>query len=129
MSAMQIGCRLACYQLLLQWFRSPPAGTVFSPADVCNDHLLTCIYTYLVNNWNSWGEEEARNICRLGDMIVSIYDQPLAVIDLTQDDDMEAPDEIPEEMPEEVQQEWLVIDELQDEDLPEPEEELKNEAD
>ena len=62
-------------------------------------------------------------------MIVSIYDQPLAVIDLTQDDDMEAPDEIPEEMPEEVQQEWLVIDELQDEDLPEPEEKLKNEED
>ena len=62
-------------------------------------------------------------------MIVSIYDQPLAVIDLTQDDDMEAPDEIPEEIPEEVQQEWLVIDELQDEDLPEPEEELKNESD
>ena len=41
---------------------------------------------------------------------VSIYDQPLAVIDLTQDDDMEAPDEIPEEMLEEVQQEWLVIE-------------------
>ena len=96
MSAVQIGCRLACYQLLLQWFCSPLAGTVFSPADVCNDHLLTCIYTYLVNNGNSWGEEEARNICRLGDMIVSIYDQPLAVIDLTQDDDMGAPDEIPE---------------------------------
>jgi len=129
MSAVQIGCRFARYQLLLQWFCSPPASTVFSPADVCNDHLLKSIYTYLVNNWNSWGEKEARNICRLGDMILSIYDQPLAVIDLTQDDDMEAPDEIPEEIPEEVQQEWLVIDELQDEDLPEPEEELKNEAD
>jgi len=97
MSALQIGCRLTRYQLLLQWFLSPPAGTVFSPADVCNNHLLTCIYAYLVNNWNSWGEEEVRNICRLGDMIVSVYDQPLAVIDLPQDDDMEEPADIPED--------------------------------
>ena len=109
MSAIQLGCRLACFQQLLQRFDSPPAGTVLSPADVCNQHLLACIYTYLVSNWNSWGEEEAKNIYRLGDMIVSVYDQPLAVIDLSQDNNMEVPEEIQEE-----QQEWLVIDELQD---------------
>lgn len=42
-------------------------------------------------------------------MIVSVYDQLLAVIDLSQDNNMEVPEEIQEE-----QQEWLVIDELQD---------------
>ena len=82
---------------------------VLSPADVCNQNLLACIYTHLVSNWNSWGEEEVKNIYRLGDMIMSVYDQPLAVIDLSQDNNMEIPEEIQEE-----QQEWLVIDELQD---------------
>jgi len=37
-------------------------------------------------------------------MIVSVYDQPLAVIDLTQDSDSEVPNEIPEKMPEEAEQ-------------------------
>ncbi len=63
-------------------------------------------------------------------MIVSVYDQPLAVIDLTQDSDSEVPNEIPEKMPEEAeQQECLVVDELRDEDLQEPEEEVENEGD
>jgi hypothetical protein len=130
MSAVQIGCRLARYWILLQWFLSPPVGTIFSPADVCNNHLLTCIYAFLVNNWNSWGEKEARNICKLGDMIVSIYDQPLAFIDLTEDDDMDN-DMVAQVEPQEdeVPQEWLVIDELEEDDLPEPEEEPENEGD
>jgi hypothetical protein len=130
MPVIQVGCRLARFQLLLQWFHSLPTGTVFSAADACNQHLLTSICAYFVNNWNSWSKEEARNICRLGDMIVSVYDQPLAVIDLTQDSDSEVPNEIPEKMPEEAeQQECLVVDELRDEDLQEPEEEVENEGD
>jgi hypothetical protein len=61
-------------------------------------------------------------------MIVSVYNQPLAVIDLTQEDNEEGPDEVPDEMPKEVQLEWIVVDELQDQDLPEPQK-FENEGD
>ncbi len=61
-------------------------------------------------------------------MIVSIYDQPLAFIDLTEDDDMDTQAE-PQEDEDQILQEWLVIDEHQEDDLPEPEEEPDNEGD
>ena len=62
-------------------------------------------------------------------MIVSFYDQPLAFIDLTEDDDMNNDAGAQEEPQEdEVQQEWLVIDELEEDDLPEPGEELEDEC-
>jgi hypothetical protein len=63
-------------------------------------------------------------------MIVSFYDQPLAFIDLTEDDNMNDDAGAQEEPQEdEVQQEWLVIDELEEDDLPEPGEELEDEGD
>jgi len=124
MSAVQVGCCSARYHLLLQWFCSPPEGTVFSPADMCNNHLLSTIHSFLIHSWNSWGEAEVRELCQIGDMIVAIYDQPLSIIDLTQD---EEDDQLAEE--EAQVAEWVVIDELQDEDLPEPDDELNHEGD
>ncbi len=111
MSAVQVSCRLARYQMLLQWFVSPPEGTVFTPVDFCHSHLLSTVYNFLICSWNSWGEAQVRELCRLGDMIVAHYDQPLAIVDLTQDEDDQGQDE------------------LQDEDLSEPDDALDQEGD
>jgi hypothetical protein len=86
-SVYQVGCRLARYQRLLQWFTNPPLGTIFSPADVLNNNILLSICAFLNSNWNLWGELEIRQICRLGDMILDVYVRPEAVVDLTADEE------------------------------------------
>jgi len=55
---------------------------------------------------------------------VSIYDQPAAIIDVTQDQEDNQPAEQEESVAE-----WIVIDELQDEDLPEPDDVFDQDGD
>jgi len=114
MSAYQVGCRLACYHRLLQWFTCPPIGVIFSPIDVVNNSLLLSICTFINCNWNLWGGPEIRYICRLGDLILDAYVQPEATIDLTVDEPQDEPEQ---------HQEWIVLDELYEEDMPEQESE------
>ncbi len=111
MSAYQVSCRLARYHQLFQWFTCPPLGTVFSPADVCNNSILLNVTSFLMNNWHLWSGDETRRIWRIGDLIVTTYYQPAAVIDLTANDDDDP----------QIGQEWIVLDELHEDDLPEPE--------
>ncbi len=49
--------------------------------------MLTNIHQYLVANADTWGSSDTRAICVLGDFIVSLYDQPLDVVDLTGEDE------------------------------------------
>ncbi len=114
MSAYQVGCRLARYHSLLQWFTCPPLGTEFSLADVLNNNLLLSICAFLNSNWNIWGGLETRHVCRLGDMILDAYVQPVAIIDLTIDEDEP-------QLPMIWLGEWIVLDEIDVEDLPDPE--------
>jgi len=120
MSAYQVGCRLACYHRLLRWFTYPPLGTVFSPADVLNNNLLLSICAFLNSNWNLWGGQETRLICRIGDLILDAYVQPEDVIDLTTNEDEP-------QLPQIWLGEWVVLDEIDGsidlEDLPGSEEE------
>ncbi len=120
MSAYQVGCHLARYHRLLQWFTCPPLGTVFSPADVLNNNLLLSICAFLNSNWNLWGGPETRQICRIGDLILDAYVQPEAVNDLTTEEDEP-------QLPQIWLGEWVVLDELDGsidlEDLPGSEEE------
>jgi hypothetical protein len=105
---------------------SPPEGTVFTPVDFCHNHLLSTIYNFLIHSWNSWGEAKVRELCRLGDMIVANYDQPLAIVDLTQDEDDQ---DNQQNLEQDQVAEWVVVDELQEEDLPEPDGALNQEGD
>jgi hypothetical protein len=82
---------------------------VFSPADVVNNNLLLSICTFLNCNWNLWGGPETRHLCRLGDLILDVYVQPEVTIDLTVDE--------PED-DQQQHQEWIVLDELYEEDSP-----------
>jgi hypothetical protein len=119
MSAYQVGCRLARYHQLLQWFICPPLGTIFSAADICSNNILLSITVFLNNNWNLWGGEETRHLCRIGDLILDAYSQQ-EVVDLTSDDDDEDL---------QMEQDWVVLDELHEDDLPEPDtEESEDEA-
>jgi len=110
MSAYQVGCCLARYHRLLQWFTCPPLGTVFSPADVLNNNLLLSICTFLNCNWNLWGGPETRHICRLGDIILDAYVQPEIFIDLAAAKD-EPQDEPP--LPQVWPGDWIVLDEIE----------------
>ena len=114
-SVYQVGCRLSCYHRLLHWFTYPPLGTVFSPADVINHNILLSICAFLNGNWNLWGGEEARNLCRIGDFILDVYQQQL-IIDLTLDEESQ------------MEEQWIVLDELHEEDLPESDEESIGDA-
>ena len=105
MSAYQVGCRLARYHRLLQWVTCPPLGTVFSPADVLNNKLLLSICAFLNSNWNLWGGPETRQICRIGDLILDAYVEPVETIDLTTDEDEP-------QLPQVWLGEWIVLDEL-----------------
>ena len=120
MSAYQVGCRHARYHRLLRWFTYPPLGTVFSPADVLNNNLLLSICAFLNSNWNLWGGQETRLICRIGDLILDAYVQPEDVIDLTTNEDEP-------QLPQIWLGEWVVLDEIDGsidlEDLPGSEEE------
>ncbi len=119
-----MGCRLARYHRLLQWFTCPPLGTEFSPADVLNNNLLLSICAFLNSNWNIWGGPETRHICRLGDIILDAYVQPEVIIDLTVDEDEPQPQVL-------WLGEWMVLDEIDGpsdvEDLPESEPESQSE--
>jgi len=120
-SVYQVGCRLARYQRLLQWFTCPPLGTIFSPADVLNNNVLLSISAFLNSNWNLWGEPETRQSCRLGNMILDAYVRPEAVIDLTTDE--EDP-----QLPQVWNGDWIVLDEiLDDEDMPDADAEEESE--
>ena len=50
--------------------------------------LLSTIYQHLSTHLtpDTWGTLETRALCKMGDHLVSLYDRPLEVIDLTQDD-------------------------------------------
>jgi hypothetical protein len=122
-SAYQVGCRLTRYQHLLQWFTCPPLGTIFSPADVLNNHILLSVCAFLNNNWNLWGDPQIRQICRLGDMILAVYVNQEAVIDLTADEE----DEEDPQLPQVWNGEWIVLDEVMDEDMPDAEESEESE--
>jgi len=53
---------------------------------VINNNILLSICAFLNGNWNLWGGEEARNLCRIGDFILDVYQQQL-IIDLTLDEE------------------------------------------
>ncbi len=105
-SAYRVGCRLSRNHRMLQWFTYPPLGTIFTPADTLNNHILMSVCAFLNSNWNLWGSEEVRNLCMIADYIVDVYLQQ-EVIDLTLDEE-----------PMEVEN-WIVLDEFHDQ--PEPE--------
>jgi hypothetical protein len=109
-TAYQVGCRLSCYHRLLRWFTYPPIGTIFTPADVINNNILLSICAFLNGNWNLWGGEEARNLCRIGDFILNVYQQQ-EIIDLAVDEDHQ------------MEEQWIILDELHEDDLPNPEDE------
>jgi hypothetical protein len=94
------------------------------PIGLLQGWILSTIYHFINYSCNSWGKDEIRNLYRLGDLIVSIYDQPAAIIDLTQDQEDNQPAEQEESVAE-----WIVIDELQDEDLPEPDDVFDQDGD
>jgi hypothetical protein len=77
---------------------------------VINNNILLSICAFLNGNWNLWGGEEARNLCRIGDFILDVYQQQL-IIDLTLDEESQ------------MEEQWIVLDELHEDDLPESDEE------
>ena len=85
-SAYQVGCRLSSYHRLLQWFTYPPLGTIFTPADILNNHILMSVCAFLNSNWNLWGSAEVRNFCMMADYIMDMYLQQ-EVIDLALDEE------------------------------------------
>ena len=59
-----------------------------SPIDTGHFALLMVIYQHLRTHLtpDTWGTPETRAVYKLGDLLVSLYDRPLEVIDLTGDD-------------------------------------------
>jgi hypothetical protein len=86
MSFHQVQMRVNRFLRMLRWFAAQP---VIAPINICHFALLTAIYEYLTTNADTWGTRDTRAICILGDFLVSLYNRPAAVIDLTRDDDTE----------------------------------------
>jgi len=83
MSYLQVEARVRRYTRMLQWFAEQPE---LAPLNICHCSLLTTIYNYLVDNVDTWGTEDTRGICALADGIVALYDVPVEVVDLTQNE-------------------------------------------
>jgi hypothetical protein len=83
MSYLQVEARVRRYMRLLQWFVDQPE---LAPLNICHCSLITTIYNYLVENANTWGTEDTRALCALADGIVTVYNIPMDIVDLTGDD-------------------------------------------
>jgi hypothetical protein len=86
MSINQVEIRVNRYLRMLRWFAEQP---VLAPINVCHYALLTTIHQFLTSNADTWGTLDTQAVCILGDFLVSLYDQPVDVVDLMQNDDTE----------------------------------------
>jgi hypothetical protein len=85
MSFHQVEIRVDRFRRMLRWFAEEPDD---SPFNFGHFVLLSTIYQHLSTHLtpDTWGTLETRALCKMGDHLVSLYDRPLDVIDLTQDD-------------------------------------------
>jgi hypothetical protein len=84
MSINQIEIRANRYLRMLRWLANQPE---LASINICHLGMLTNIHQYLAANADTWGSSDTRAICVLGDFIVSLYDRPLDVVDLTGEDE------------------------------------------
>ena len=85
MSFHQVQMRVDRFRRMLRWFAEQPDD---SPINTGHFALLMVIYQHLRTHLtpDTWGTPETRAVYKLGDLLVSLYDRPLEVIDLTGDD-------------------------------------------
>jgi hypothetical protein len=82
MSHIQTELRVLRYQRHLIWFQQQQE---MAPINTIHHSLLYQIYDYLINNADIWGSPDAHTLCGIADTLVTLYDRPLDVVDLTRE--------------------------------------------
>jgi hypothetical protein len=86
MSAHQVELRAARYHRLLVWFGDQQE---MDPINAIHHTLLWHVYQFLVDHANTWGSPDIRHLCVIGDAIVTLYERPQDVVDVTAEEDGE----------------------------------------
>jgi len=86
MSANQTELRAVRYRRLLKWFGKQAD---LAPINAVHYAILWQIYDFLLHHADVWGSPDIQRLCVMGDSVVKLYDQPLDVVDLTRNDDMD----------------------------------------
>jgi hypothetical protein len=60
--------------------------TDLAPINVCHFNILQNIFQFLRANTDLWSTPDVKAMCVMGDSIITLYDQPTDVVDLTVDE-------------------------------------------